>query len=649
MTEILHISDSSLGLSFPILSDTPEALIEKVREKHANSILFLVNVNYKTDNISRADNAGILFLKYLRLNHFNQHCVLYSFLNREQLMMQDPHNAIIFSEGVTFIRMPEDLSKVDYSELFKQKAPENLSIYFRGEIDFVKIRHSLANIYGLWFMFNIHNKFFPNEKLEESIFSDEFSNKLDFLQLDVSKYLLNIKKENTTKHKTIDKIESLKKIIRDKNPLILYIDDKANIGWGAFLKKVIYGNIGSDNRLQIDVPSKTNFDSPQSFDSYFASIKLKILNNGKFIDCLFLDIRLADETGDIDDLDYLSGIRLLRRIHQSFPSLPVIMFTASNKARSVIKTFEYGADGLWSKPGIDDLKDDQHYLDSYYELLTYVYNALNKYKSRTEKFIVNAQFQIESISESKSYPDLLKDVNIILSDTSFWCATGYQLVNNHKSARRLLNLSKNVHRKKFIVIDDVLDELYRHTKKNDQDLQKSAQFSLDTIMKYKEKGWIGTGYDDVENSIKLTTNYLKEAAKGGGFHIVSNVKKIHSYHIDKNQAKDELEKRKNAKQKSLHADDTFQMLITYYLEQNQNIIIITDDFNTNVPNIINTIGYKIDNNNWGIPSSYNKEQQVLKVLFNSNYCLIVQSSVLFKLCFSTPNDEISTINIPTQL
>ncbi|GAB1472701.1 hypothetical protein MASR2M69_01420 [Bacteroidota bacterium] len=211
MTEIIHISDSSLGLSFPVWNDTPATLIEKVKEEHAKSILFLININYKTDNISRTDNSGILILKNLRLNHFNQHCVLYSFLSREQLMLQDPNNSIIFSEGVTFIRMPEDLSKVDYSELFKHKAPEDLSIFFRGEIDFVKIRHSSANIYGLWFMFNIHNKFFPNEKLEESIFSDEFSNKLDFQQLDVSKYLLNIKKENTQGQETINKIERLKK------------------------------------------------------------------------------------------------------------------------------------------------------------------------------------------------------------------------------------------------------------------------------------------------------------------------------------------------------------------------------------------------------------------------------------------------------
>lgn len=149
MTEIIHISDSSLGLSFPVLYDNPETLFEKVRDKHTNSTLFLINVNYKTDTIARADNAGILFLKYLRLNHFNQHCLLYSFLSREQLMMQDPHNAIIFSEGVTFIRMPEDFSVADFESLAKKQAPDNLNSFFKAEFRLPDDRHFFANWWGV--------------------------------------------------------------------------------------------------------------------------------------------------------------------------------------------------------------------------------------------------------------------------------------------------------------------------------------------------------------------------------------------------------------------------------------------------------------------------------------------------------------------
>lgn len=147
--KIMHISDIKLNLPYPNLVDKPETLVKEILEKHINTKLFLINVNYKTENIARADNAGILFLKYLRLNHFNQHCVLYSFLSREQLMIQDTHNSIIFSEGITFIRMPEDLNKIDFESLAVKKAPDNLSGYFKAEFRLPDDRHFFANWWGV--------------------------------------------------------------------------------------------------------------------------------------------------------------------------------------------------------------------------------------------------------------------------------------------------------------------------------------------------------------------------------------------------------------------------------------------------------------------------------------------------------------------
>lgn len=642
--KFIHISDSSLVLSFPILIDSPESIVKEIKSKYADADLFLININYKTDNITRADNAGILFLKYLRLNHFNQHCVLYSFLNREQLMMQDPHNSIIFSEGVTFVRMPEDLSAMNFEALANKRAPDNLSKYFIGEVNLEKIRHNLANIYGLWFMFNIHNKFFPEEKLERSIFPNEFSQKLDFLQLVIAKYLINIKKENNSGSYIISQIKRLKTELRKRNPQLLYIDDKADLGWAAFLKKAIYGNSGFNN-FQSIAPEKTVFNNEKSLNDFFVKIKNKILNNGNFIDCLLLDLRLADETGDIDDLDKLSGIRLLKRIHQSFPSLPVVIFTASNKAKSVKKIIECGAEVLWSKPGLDDLKEEQYYLESYRELLTYLNTVLNKYKTRTEKFIVNAQFQVESIPKSGGYPKVLENVNTILTDTCFWCDTSKQLIDNHKSVRRLLDLNADKHIQ-FIVIDDVLKELFIHTQNKEINLKKSAQYALESIQNYKDKGLIVSGFKDVEISIKKITTYSIEEANSKKFLIVSNVKKVHTFHTDKEEAIKELKKRKIKNRKPLHADDTFLMLIPYYLEKNVNLLFISDDAK-NTQNIIRTIGYKFGiDQSIKIPKKYDKEKQLLKVKVNNNFCYIAHSKVLYEICFPGSQD-ISLINIPS--
>lgn len=627
-----------------------------------DDIVLLINVNLKAGE--RQKQLGIELLIWLRIKDVMNHVVLYSFETVHQLLQRKPKHLILTSKGTSFVQLPRDF-ELNFDKLSKEKADEgNLKKTLKPTFSNKNIQHRLANIYGLWFMFSVHNKYFSGEALNYDIFSTEFLKGFDELQLQIANVLSETNDKQVTQN-IIGKITKLKTSIRGKVPKILYIDDKADIGWAEFLKKAIYGN-GDSNNFQSITPQKTDFKNDTHFKTFFETVNAKILNKNNFVDCVLLDLRLTDETGDIDDLDSLSGIRLLKRIHQSFPSLPVVMFTASNKAKSVKKIITCGAEGLWTKPGLDELKNDEYYLESYRELLSYLNDALNKYTYLIEKHIVNTQFQVESITESANYPTILNDVNIILTDTTFWCNTKVDLVENHKSARMLLNLSSSVcHRKRFIVINDVINELFNHTQnKNKIDLQISSKYGLETIQKYKETKWIGSGFQEVENAIKENISYLKEPTRGGGFHIVSNVKKIHSYHTDEKEAKIELNKRKNDGYKPLHADDTFQMLISYYMEQHtiqynnekgnaanktidsQNVLFITDDFNSNVPNIIRTIGLKFGNNNWTIPKDFKKEEETLKINANGKHCLIVHSKVLHKICFPKSGVTVKTVEIP---
>jgi CheY-like chemotaxis protein len=146
----LHISDAdNTAITFTRICDTPEALAKMVFETYPQITLFIINVNYKTENVLRSQNAGINLLKYLRLYNLRQHCVLYSFLSREQVMVQDPKNLIIFSEGVTFVRLPQDLSNLDFERLVKKTAPDDLSAYFKAESRLPDDRHFTANWWGV--------------------------------------------------------------------------------------------------------------------------------------------------------------------------------------------------------------------------------------------------------------------------------------------------------------------------------------------------------------------------------------------------------------------------------------------------------------------------------------------------------------------
>lgn len=118
--------------------------------------LFFININILAGGLSRCECAGINLLKLIRLCHLDKHCVLYSFLNREQLMQLSIDNLIIFSEGVTFVQLPSDVSKLEIEKLAKQKASSDLSKYLKAESRIPDDRHFFANWWGALQLWKIH-------------------------------------------------------------------------------------------------------------------------------------------------------------------------------------------------------------------------------------------------------------------------------------------------------------------------------------------------------------------------------------------------------------------------------------------------------------------------------------------------------------
>lgn len=179
----LHISDLPNHIfSFPLICNSPQLLLEEIKEKYSDTDLFIINVNYKTEDVRRVDNAGILFLKFLRLNNFTQHCVIYSFLSREQLIKQNPQNLIIFSEGVTFVHMPQNLENLDFNSLAEKKAPKDMSNYFIAEVKIVEEdRHNWANFWGIYRLWMVHKHVEHKFKAinVENLFSEQLKSKIN--------------------------------------------------------------------------------------------------------------------------------------------------------------------------------------------------------------------------------------------------------------------------------------------------------------------------------------------------------------------------------------------------------------------------------------------------------------------------------------
>ena len=65
-------------------------------------------------------------------------------------------------------------------------------------------------------------------------------------------------------------------------------------------------------------------------------------------DLVFLDLRLQPQDKD-KPIEEITGIKILERIKELNPAVPVIVFTASEKALTHKKALELGADGYWIK------------------------------------------------------------------------------------------------------------------------------------------------------------------------------------------------------------------------------------------------------------------------------------------------------------
>ena len=105
------IAESLSGIEvFPIDKfDSLETLSETIPDYYD---FYMINANLRVGNGICATNDGIKLLKQLRLRHNNSHVIIYSWLDKEMLMTQDIRNAILFSKGVSFYRLPDFLDFV---------------------------------------------------------------------------------------------------------------------------------------------------------------------------------------------------------------------------------------------------------------------------------------------------------------------------------------------------------------------------------------------------------------------------------------------------------------------------------------------------------------------------------------------------------
>lgn len=165
MARIVLISDYNFLVNRKeviCIGSAPEEVLEEIEELTRTETvdLFLISLDYipigKQHIIQRTTHTGIEVLKRLRLKRYQQHCVVFSFLPREHFILSDPKNLLLYSSGVTYYQLPIDLYTLDFKKLSAQRAPQDLSAFFKAEVQVADDRHFIANWWGVYTLWQVH-------------------------------------------------------------------------------------------------------------------------------------------------------------------------------------------------------------------------------------------------------------------------------------------------------------------------------------------------------------------------------------------------------------------------------------------------------------------------------------------------------------
>jgi hypothetical protein len=429
-----------------------EALDQAVKDN--DECVFLINANLKIDNGFRQHHKGLELLTWLRVKEVMSHCVLYSFQSAEAIARASENNRLLFSEGVSFVHLPNDFSQIRFKDLCAKKASEdNLKSALKSIFKIGEFRHREANWWGIKQLWDVH-KIARSGKFSEP-YPSKINSELSILNNNIAKFLYDfeeiavneiVKKTNLPKPKQVQipLSEFLKRINERKDTVIdseesenialndlkdryqsvydswaelnrrtgdpkkevIVIDDKAKDGW-LDIYNHIFGHFINFTKI---VPIK---EKDENIDKFFAEkIEKEINRNDSLVDLVILDLRLFEEDGKSIKVEDFSGSKVLKLIREKFIGLPVLITTASNKAWTFEVMTKLGADAFWTKEGIDDQREPSETVKNYCELIRLV----SKLTSNRYKKLIEFARDVQVFDQTKDKSWLSKEVQWLEGD-----------------------------------------------------------------------------------------------------------------------------------------------------------------------------------------------------------------------------------------
>lgn len=362
---------------------------------------FLIHANgVFTPDGCRQQLQGVELLKHIRLTPWlgrarTWHAVVYSFEPIEQILRRTPGNLILLSPGITFLRLPE---AIDLTTALPRALPHRAQAWRRMSgtemlADLAKLSPaSLTNrdfrpfvaadyvppdsahdISNRWGMYEIVRSLDALDRgVPTSSSFPEVEQPDEILPAKVRDFVLSLEAK---KPRFLDRAEEQSENVTDTQSVgralavlgtaaagktVAYIDDEAHLGWQSVLQKLLElklrpASAMSDrlNRWAKEAAGATDGAARDEIDNRYSESLAQWVSEER-TDLLILDLRLLRSRERARLTREASGMTVAKAVRRDAPYLPILLFTASNKADTLVFSQSLEIDDFWMKPGLGE-------------------------------------------------------------------------------------------------------------------------------------------------------------------------------------------------------------------------------------------------------------------------------------------------------
>lgn len=564
--------------------------------KNSSECIFLINAELTIESsYKRTDYKGMDILKEIRIkNKKLQPIILCGFSELSMILQNHPEHLIITAQANKYLQFP--FSEATLSNALSalksiesvNKLKELYRAFIRADFDIKEIGHSFANEFGLELMFRAHQGI-TGRKLSLNIQNHE---KLKGL-IAKSDFLYSYFKNPELKDTIIQLRREVSAAIQSEKKKILCIDDQGNDGWFAFYKSLLNDD---ETNYFVSLKPIEGEDIDKAIDETIIKV-LESVNKDK-PELVLLDLRLFGDKEKHKKIQEISGFKVLQKIKDRFPYIPVIITSATNKSDNLSELLRAKAHGLWSKPRIE--QGDIDIYQKYYDLLSIIKNALTFHKYDEEKIPIKSDYLINSINSENHVDNYLNSYDLIVTDTNCWMMGlkyGIEIDDVAILFKNLVLASKVAKQGSFLIIDDIKRELSDHLHKIPTNQNTKDHLVINSIM--ASYGIMLMNKIITENKIWVYDNHLTNYRIGDKFKfryeetnssIVEQCYELginqpiysRDYYIITDDYERRSLKQKLNKRRKVHADAAFINILYHLLtlpndNRKPNILFISED------------------------------------------------------------------------